>query len=83
MWSNREKSNIAITLLEKLPLLKGNKNYFTFWLLQTCNNIFADCIYTTDFLIKMFWLWAAMIDICEWEGADNNKKKYTCHWNNI
>ena len=32
MGSNREKSNIAITILEKLPFLKGS------------NNIFADCI---------------------------------------
>ena len=29
--SNREKSNIAIAILEKLPSIKGNKNYFTFW----------------------------------------------------
>ena len=36
--SNREKSNIAI--LEKLPFLKGNKNYFAF---DGSNNIFADC----------------------------------------
>jgi hypothetical protein len=27
MGSNREKSNIAIAILEKLPFLKGNKNY--------------------------------------------------------
>ena len=25
-----EKSNIAIAILEKLPLFKGNKNYFAF-----------------------------------------------------
>ena len=31
MGSNREKSNIAITILEKLLSLKGNKNYFAFW----------------------------------------------------
>jgi hypothetical protein len=30
MGSNREKSNIAIAILEKLPFLKGNKNYFAF-----------------------------------------------------
>jgi hypothetical protein len=28
MGSNREKSNIAIAILEKLPILKGNENYF-------------------------------------------------------
>ena len=28
--SNREKSNIAIAILEKLPFLKGNKNYLSF-----------------------------------------------------
>ena len=32
MGSNREKSNIAIAILEKLPFLKGNKNDFEFWL---------------------------------------------------
>ena len=32
MGSNREKSNIAIAILEKLPFLKGNKN-----------NIFVNC----------------------------------------
>ena len=31
MGGNREKSNIAIAILEKLPFLKGNKNYFAFW----------------------------------------------------
>ena len=30
MGSNREKSNIAIAILEKLLFLKGNKNYFAF-----------------------------------------------------
>ena len=30
LGSNREKSNIAIAILEKLPFLKGNKNYFAF-----------------------------------------------------
>jgi hypothetical protein len=28
MGSNREKSNIAIAILVKLPFLNGNKNYF-------------------------------------------------------
>ena len=28
MESNREKSNVAIALFEKLPFLKGNKNLF-------------------------------------------------------
>jgi hypothetical protein len=31
LGSNREKSNIAIAILEKLPFLKGTKNYFAFW----------------------------------------------------
>ena len=31
MGSNREKSNIAIAILERLPFLKGNNNYFAFW----------------------------------------------------
>ena len=31
MGSNREKFNIAIAILEKLPFIKGNKNYFVFW----------------------------------------------------
>ena len=30
MGSNREKSNIATAILEKLSFLKGNKNYFAF-----------------------------------------------------
>ena len=30
MGNNREKSNIAIAILEKIPFLKGNKNYFAF-----------------------------------------------------
>ena len=30
MGSNREMSNIAIAILEKLPFLKNNKNYFAF-----------------------------------------------------
>ena len=40
MGSNREKSNIANTILEKLPILKGNQIYFA-W--NGNNNIFADC----------------------------------------
>ena len=34
MGSNKEKFNIAIVILEKLSLLKGNKNYFAFWWYQ-------------------------------------------------
>ena len=30
MGGNREKSDIAIAILEKLTFLKGNKNHFTF-----------------------------------------------------
>ena len=30
MGGNREKSNNAIAIGEKLPFLNGNKNYFTF-----------------------------------------------------
>jgi hypothetical protein len=30
MESNREKSNIAIAILEKLPLLMGKKSYLSF-----------------------------------------------------
>jgi hypothetical protein len=30
MGRNRKKSNIAIALLEKLPFLMGDKNYFAF-----------------------------------------------------
>ena len=41
MGCNREKSNIAIAILEKLPFLKGNQNNFAF----SSNNIFADCKY--------------------------------------
>ena len=29
MGNNKEKSNIAIAILKKLPFLKGNKNYFS------------------------------------------------------
>ena len=41
MGRNREKSNIAIATLDKLPFLKGNTNkkYFAYG----SNNIFADC----------------------------------------
>ena len=41
MGSNREKSNIAIEILEKLPFLNGKKNISHF---DGSNNIFADCI---------------------------------------
>ena len=41
MGSNREKSNIAIAILEKLSYLKGNKNISHF---DDSNNILADCI---------------------------------------
>ena len=47
MGSNREKSNIAIAILEKLPFLKGNKNYF-----DGSNNIFTDCSIVTN-VMKM------------------------------
>ena len=40
MGSNREKSNIAIAILEKLPFLKGNKIISCF---DGNNNISADC----------------------------------------
>ena len=40
MGSNREKSNIAIAILEKIPFLKGYKIISHF---VGSNNIFADC----------------------------------------
>ena len=40
MGSKREKSNIAIAILEKITFLKSNKNYFTF---DGSNNIFVHC----------------------------------------
>ena len=42
MGSNKEKSNIAIAILEKIPFLKGKQiiSYF-----DGSNNIFADCTY--------------------------------------
>ena len=36
----REKSDIAIAILEKFEFLKGKKNYLDF---DGSNNIFADC----------------------------------------
>ena len=42
MGSIREKSNIAIAIMEKLPFLQGNKNISHF---DGSNNIFADCIW--------------------------------------
>ena len=42
MGSNREKSNIAFAILEKLPFSKGNNNYSAFF---GSNDIFADCTY--------------------------------------
>ena len=39
MGSNREKSNIAIAILEKLPFLNGNKNY---WSLNKDQGSFLD-----------------------------------------
>ena len=41
MGSNREKFNIAIAILEKLPFLKGDKIISHF---HGSNNIVADCI---------------------------------------
>ena len=40
MGSNREKSYIAIAILEKLPFLKGTKIISHF---HGSNNIFVDC----------------------------------------
>ena len=40
--SNREKYNIALAILEKLPFLKGTKNISHF---NGSNNIFVDCIF--------------------------------------
>ena len=40
MGSNREKCNIAIAILEKLPFLKGKKIISHF---DGSNNIFSDC----------------------------------------
>ena len=40
MGSNRDKSNIAIAILEKLPFLKGKKKKIHF---DGSNNVFGDC----------------------------------------
>ena len=54
MGSNKEKDNIAIAILEKLPFLKGKKN------ISHCdgsNNIFAGCItykLTSDTIMIIF-----------------------------
>ena len=42
MGSHREKSNIAIAILEKLPFSKGTKIISHF---DGSNNIFVDCTY--------------------------------------
>ena len=43
----REKSNIAITIFEKLLFLKGKKKIFYF---DGSNNIFVDCIVLTTYI---------------------------------
>ena len=54
MGNNREKSNIAIAIMEKLPFLKGNKNISHF---DGSNNIFVDFI---SFFYKCKnWGWGA------------------------
>ena len=40
MGSNREKFNITIAILKKLPFLKGTKNIMHF---DGSNDIFVDC----------------------------------------
>ena len=52
MGSNREKSNIAIAILEKLPSLMSNKNYSLF---DGSNNIFVDCTWQHDILCCVQW----------------------------
>ena len=49
MGSNREKSNIAVTILEKLTFLKGNKNISHF---DGSNNILVDCRWRYKLIIK-------------------------------
>ena len=51
MGSNREKFNIAMAILVKLPFLKGTKNYFAF---DGSNNIFACYIEYVVLLINYF-----------------------------
>ena len=53
MRSNREKSNIDITILEKLPDWKCAKNYLNF---GCTNNIFVDCRTEKSFAISKFWI---------------------------
>ena len=50
MGSNREKSNIAIAILEKLTFLNGNKNYDAF---DGSNNIFTDCMFNNIRALKL------------------------------
>ena len=47
MGSKREKSNIAIAILEKLPFLKGTKNYLV-------AIIFYNCAYKIQYQIFLF-----------------------------
>ena len=58
MVSNREKCNIAIAILAKLPFLKGTKKNILHF--GGSNNIFADCINLADFCVDgicLFIIW--------------------------
>ena len=50
MGINKEKSNIAVAILEILPFLKGTKKLFCILMLDGNNNIFADCDLTNYIL---------------------------------
>ena len=58
MGSNREKSNIAITIWGKLPFLMGNKLYYFAFHFDGSNNIFVNCdIFSNrNLFIKSFCL---------------------------
>ena len=80
MGSNREKSNIAIAILEKLPFLKGNKKISHF---DGSNNIFADCNLTYEETIyyKGFLYNNNMSDTITENniGAPKKRNKFWCH----
>jgi hypothetical protein len=58
MGGNREKFNISIAILEKLPFWKGNKMISHF---DGSNNIFADWIYSNDLISRFKAMLSAYI----------------------
>ena len=73
-------SNISIAIFEKLPFLKGNKNYFAF---DGSNNIFAECRSTQILKTRVIFKALTLFHVIPWANLLLDEIKFEIKVTNV